>query len=59
MYTLFYPPRGKAIKNIDLFQMKTYIIDEFENYWFNSTSDALIQCFLNGKYVSEMMFTEQ
>ena len=48
MYTLFYPPRGKAIKNIDLFQMKTYIIDEFENYWFNSTSDASIQCFLNG-----------
>lgn len=55
MYTLFYPPRGKAIKNIDLFQMKTYIIDEFENYWFNSTSDASIQCFLNGKHVSDMI----
>lgn len=46
MYTLFYPPRGKAIKNIDLFKMETYIIDEFENYWFNSN-------------IIIMMFTEQ
>lgn len=55
MYTLFYPPRGKAIKNIDLSQMKAYIIDEFENYWFNSTSDVSIQYFLNGKHVSDMI----
>ncbi|MDE7097604.1 MAG: hypothetical protein K2O60_00460, partial [Ruminococcus sp.] len=55
MYTLFYPPRGKTIKNIDLSQMKTYIIDEFENYWFDSTSDASIQCFLKDKHISDMI----
>ncbi len=49
MYTLFYPPKGKGIKNIDIYQMKRYIIDEFESYWFNDTSDAVIQCFENSK----------
>lgn len=52
MYTLFYPPRGKAIKNIDLFQMKTYIIDEFENYWFSNTNDTEIQYFENNELMS-------
>lgn len=55
MYTLFYPPRGKSIKNIDLFQMKTYIIDEFENYWFNSTSDASIQYFKDDKHIADVI----
>lgn len=55
MYTLFYPPRGKVIKNIELSQMKTYIIDEFENYWFDSTSDASIQYFLKDKHISDMI----
>lgn len=55
MYTLFYPPQGKTIKNIDLSQMKKYIIDEFENYWFDSTSDASIQCFLKDKHISDMI----
>lgn len=52
MYTLFYPPRGKAIKNIDLFQMKTYIIDEFENYWFSNTNDTEIQYFEDNELMS-------
>ncbi len=52
MYTLFYHPRGKAIKNIDLFQMKTYIIDEFENYWFSNTSDTEIQYFEDNELMS-------
>lgn len=55
MYTLFYPPQGKAIKNIPLSQMKKYIIYEFENYWFNDTSDASIQCFKDGKHISDMI----
>lgn len=55
MYTLFYPPKGKAIKNIDISQMKRYIIDEFESYWFDDTSDASIQCFQNNKHISDMI----
>lgn len=53
-YTLFYPPKGKAIKNIDLSQMKKYVIDDFENYWFDDTSDAEIQCFENNEHVSDI-----
>lgn len=53
MYTLFYPPKGKTIKNIDIYQMKRYIIDEFEYYWFNDTSDAEIQCFENSKGINK------
>lgn len=55
MYTLFYPPKGKAVKNIALSQMKKYVTDEFESYWFNSgTSDAVIQCFENNEHISDM-----
>lgn len=55
MYTLFYPPKGKEIKNIDLVQMKKYIINDFESYWFDNTSDAVIQCFKNNKHTSDMI----
>lgn len=43
MYTLFYSPHGKTIKNIDISQMKKYVIDDFENYWFSDTNDTEIQ----------------
>lgn len=52
MYTLFYPPHEKTIKNIDISQMKKYVIDEFESYWFCSTSDAEIQCFEDDEMIS-------
>lgn len=52
MYTLFYPPKGKRIKNIEPAQMKKYIIDDFESYWFDDTSDAEIQCFEDNKQIS-------
>ena len=55
MYTLFYPPKGKAIKNIALAQMRTYVIDEFESYWFNDTSDAEIQYFQDNEHISDMI----
>ena len=55
MYTLFYPPKGKAIKNIALSQMRIYVIDEFESYWFNDTSDAEIQYFQDNEHISDMI----